>query len=348
VAVSVIAAPFLPPLRLLASVARRILPPQTGFPVREAFLAGDFAASHELVEMLVASALMALAAGVQLLIALEFLSLPLASLLTFIFAFATPVWSTASRALWNHTPALLMLSCALYLLILGRRQSRLAAYASIPLALAFMTRPTMAIPAVVLTIYVAFHHRRELPRFILLAAPFAVAFFSYNEVTRHQLFQSYFTDTGVWPPATWPARFGLQLISPSRGLFVFSPILLFSLAGLFLAWRRRWLYPLVPWLAFLMGAQVLLVARYYWPGYCYGPRYFTEFVPLFTLFLIPVLQSRLSVLALVLFAITLGWSVFVHARGATSFAVHRWNGTPTDIDHDTARAWDWRDPQFLR
>jgi hypothetical protein len=59
------------------------------FPFGKPF-AGDFAAAHELVEMLIASAL-TVAAGVQLLIGLEFLSIALASLLTFIFAFATPV-----------------------------------------------------------------------------------------------------------------------------------------------------------------------------------------------------------------------------------------------------------------
>ncbi len=347
VAVAVIATPFIPLLRALTSVARRVIPPPAS-PVLRAFLAGDFVASYGLVEMLIASILMAVAAGIHLLIALEFLQLRLASLLTFVFAFATPVWSTASRSMGNHTPALLMLITAVWLLVVARRCEKVAMYAGIPLALAFTFRPTMAIAVLVLTVYVGVHHRRRLASYLAMAAPVAIAFFAYNLTVRHHLFQRYFTEPGEWPPASWAARLGLQLVSPSRGLFIFSPVLLFSFFGIWLAWRKRWLTPLAPWLAAILAAQVLLVAKYYWPGYSYGPRYFTETVPLLTIFLIPVFQEwpRFPRTWKVVFFVLLAWSVFIHARGATTFAVHRWNETPTEVDQ--ARAWDWRDPQFLR
>jgi len=112
---------------------------------------------------------------------------------------------------------------------------------------------------------------------------------------------------------------------------------------MWLACRRRWLFPLAPWLIAIIVAQVLLVTKYYWPGYSYGPRYFTEITPLLTLFLIPVLQRPFPK---AIFIALLAFSVFVHARGATSFVVHRWNDTPRTVD--LTRAWDWRDPQFLR
>jgi hypothetical protein len=305
-------------------------------------------ASYTLVEMLIASALTALAASVHLLIALEFLPLPPASLLTFIFAFATPAWSTASRSMGNQTPALLMLITAVWLLVLARRCENLATFASIPLALAFMVRPTTAIALVLLSVYVGLHYPRRLFSYVAVASPFAIAFFAYNLDVRHHLFQRYFIDPGAMPPASLSARFGLQLVSPSRGLFIFSPVLLFSFYGIWLAWRTRWLQPLAPWLAAIVGAQVLLISKYYWPGYSYGPRYFTEIIPLLTIFLIPVFQewSAFPRAWKALFLLTLAWSVFIHARGATSFAVHRWNETPTEVD--PARAWDWHDPQFLR
>ena len=250
--------------------------------------------------------------------------------------------------MWNHTPALLMLITAVWLLVLARGREKLATYAAIPLALAFMLRPTMAISVASLTIYVFLYHRRQLMSYAVVAASFAIPFFAYNVLVRHHLFQHYFTDPGAWPPASLPARFGLQLVSPSRGLFIFSPVLLFSLYGIWLAWRRRWLYPLAPWLAAIIGAQILLVTRYYWPGYCYGPRYFTEIIPLLTIFLIPVFQEwhAFPRACKALFLITLVWSVFVHARGATTFVVHQWNDTPYEVD--MTRSWDWGDPQFLR
>ena len=348
VAVAVIAAGPVLLLRISTYVVQRLFHPHPASPVLRAFLAGDFISSYPLVEMLIASGLMALAAGVHLLIALEFLPLARASFLTFLFAFATPVWSTASRAMWNHTPALLMLITAVWLLVLARRAEHFATYASIPLSLAFMMRPTTAISVALLTVYVGIYHRRRLPGYLAFAAALAIPFFAYNLAVRHRLFQLYFTEQGGWPAAPLVERFGLQLVSPSRGLFIFSPVLLFSLYGIWLAFRKRWLYPLAPWLAAILGLQVLLVARYYWPGDCYGPRYFTEVIPLLTIFLIPVFESwpALPRPWQALFFLTLAWSVFVHARGATDFRVHLWNGTPAPVDE--VRAWDWRDPQFLR
>jgi hypothetical protein len=341
--VAVIAAPLVAAIEGAAWVVNALFHPRPASPTLQRLLVGDTAGAYTLVEMWTASLLMAIAAGIQLLIAREFLPMRLASLLTFLFAFATPVWSTASRAMWNHTPALLMLSLAIYLLVTNR-----AAYASIPLAIAFMMRPTMAISALVLAVYVFVYYRRQFPRFAAYALLFAAIFFSYNLFTRGQLFQSYFVDPGGWPEASWLSRFGLQLVSPSRGLFIFCPLALFSFLGMRLAWRRRWLFPLAPWLTFIVFAQILLVTKYFWPGVCYGPRYFTDVIPLLTLFLIPVLQTSASKAWRGAFLLAAAWSIFVQARGATDFTVHRWNGEPTAIDRDQARVWDWKDPQFLR
>jgi hypothetical protein len=346
--VGVIAAPFVAGIQVAAWAVNGVLHPHPASPTLQRLLAGDLAGAYTLVEMLTASMLMAIAAGLQLLIALEFLPFGLASLLTCLFALATPVWATASRAMWNHTPALLMLSVAIYLLILARREARYAAYVSIPLAMAFMMRPTMAISALVLTAYVAVHYRPQLARFAVCATVFAAIFFGYNLSARGQLFQSYFVDPGGWPAATWLDRFGLQLVSPSRGLFIFCPLALFSVLGIWLSWRKRWLFPLAPWLACILGAQVLLVSKYFWPGVCYGPRYFTDVIPILTLFLIPVLQTRASRAWRGVFVLAAAWSIFVEARGAIDFRVHEWNGEPTQIDRDQARVWDWKDPQFLR
>jgi hypothetical protein len=39
-------------------------------------------------------------------------------------------------------------------------------------------------------------------------------------------------------------------------------------------------------------------------------------------------------------------SVFIHFRGAMYWAPYEWNGHPSEVS--PRRAWDWRDPQFLR
>lgn len=354
VAVSAISAPIVGAIFVCARLVNAAWHPMPASPARRALLSGDALAAAPLVEMLTASVLMGIATGVQFLIFCEFVELAAASLMTVVFAFATPVWSTASRALWNHTPALLMLTVAMYLLILARRKDSAAQFAGIPLSLAFMARPTMAVAVAVLGIYVFVHHRRNFLPFCLWTIPIWIAFFGYNLTTRHQLFQSYFVHPGDWPAASLAERFGLQLISPSRGLFVFSPVLLFAMAGAAIALRKRWLFPLTPYLAVLLVLHTALVTKYFWPGYCYGPRYFTETMPALCLFLVPAMTNTIAggvagrFAFPALFALALGVSAFVHARGATTIAVHEWNSTPVSVNVRPGRAWDWSDPQFLR
>ena len=47
-------------------------------------------------------------------------------------------------------------------------------------------------------------------------------------------------------------------------------------------------------------------------------------------------------------ALLIGWSLFVHYRGANAADVMDWNGSPAPIDLYPQRVWDWRDPQWLR
>ena len=74
----------------------------------------------------------------------------------------------------------------------------------------------------------------------------------------------------------------MNFFSPSRGLFVFTPVFLVSLAGMVLAWRRRWCFPLSPYLAAIVVLHALVVMTI-WPGHCYGPRYFADITHLFVL-----------------------------------------------------------------
>ena len=89
----------------------------------------------------------------------RFASTPIALATTVIFALGTSMWSTASRALWQHGPLVLMLVAAMLLLVRARQRPALAQYASIPLAFAFIIRPTAAIPILVLSAYVLIRHR---------------------------------------------------------------------------------------------------------------------------------------------------------------------------------------------
>src|SRR5262249_51876707 len=142
---------------------------------------------------------------------------------------------------------------------------------------------------------------------------------------------------------------------PSRGLLIYTPFLLFSIWGMRQARKNGWLRPLAGYLIVIVAGYWLLIAVYYetwWGGHSYGPRLFTDVMPLFILFLIPVLskwrESPKWGPAAIAFVVLLAVSGFIHSRGARSFDVYLWNVSPVNVDQRPGRLWEWRDPQFLR
>ena len=313
-----------------------------------------------MAELIIASLLVALTALVIFAIALEYLRPPWAALPPLVFAFGTSAWSTGSRALWQHTPSMLMLSLAVLLLVRSRARPQLAAWAALPLALAYAIRPTNSIPVAAMALLVLFWRRRAFPRFILMAAPVAVLFFAYNLGVYGRLFSPY---QSLRPPlpATPEAIRALilalagNLVSPSRGLFTFTPVLLFAVWGMYRALRTRWEYPLSPCFAAIVVAHWFTISLYtgfWWAGHSYGPRLFTDMLPFFCFFLIPVFQGwqekGVKRAPAAVFVVLLLFSAAVHGRAAMSFAVWRWNVDPVNVDTRPARVWDWGDPQPLR
>jgi hypothetical protein len=146
------------------------------------------------------------------------------------------------------------------------------------------------------------------------------------------------------------------LISPSRGLFIFTPVLLFSVYGIVLKIRHKQMK------AFdyaLLGILTLhwtfsSAHPHWWGGHSYGPRYFTDVLPYFLYFLIPAMMhiSTSTGLRRTVFITgftgLLALSFVIHFRGATNWNVHYWNTVPVNVDDYPERVWDWRDMQFLR
>ena len=110
----------------------------------------------------------------------HFPSVPIALATTVIFALGTSMWSTASRALWQHGPLVMMLVAAMLLLVRGRQRPSLVQYASIPLALAFIIRPTAAIPIAAFSAYVLIRHREWFIRYALYGIAIAIPWIAYN------------------------------------------------------------------------------------------------------------------------------------------------------------------------
>ena len=238
----------------------------------------------------------------------------------------------------------------LTLLCLDRAGERgeTVAYAGATVALAYMFRPTNAVAVVAVTAYVLFCYRPQFIRYLLFAAPFAVLFLGWN----YMLYQSWVSSYGAVSRLGLhdqfiPAMIG-NWVSPSRGLLIYCPLFLFSFIGF---WEHRSI-GLAKMIVLLIFGHWLVISlyRHWWAGHSYGPRFFSDMIPMFCYGLILYLKNNplKKPLAKAGFIVLLGFGLFVHGNGGINMDAFHWNTVPADVDTQPSRLWDWRDPQFAR
>lgn len=146
------------------------------------------------------------------------------------------------------------------------------------------------------------------------------------------------------------AALGL-LVSPNRGLLVFSPIFAFSVAAAVMVFRQRGAPSLLRYVVWSSLALIALYALWAdWPGgHAYGYRFLIELVPGLTLLLAhawPRLIEPRPALRAVFMLAFLG-SVFVQGVGANA-APCGFDDDPNNIDLHHERLWSVADGEIAR
>lgn len=281
--------------------------------------------------------------------------------------FTTPVWSHTSRALWNETPGILLLLLTIEILIKletnpEKRLSRLqAAILATLCAWMYFVRPTYCLYIVTITIFLFLRHRRNLWIYFITGGVWGVIFLIYSRSLFGAWLPPYYEQGNILKPANLLINFYPVLFSPSRGLFVFMPHLLWILAVIFFYYKYIPHRPLV-WIAIAsIMLQVLLVMlwRRLWGGSGYGPRLLSSIIPWVVFLGIscvaglrtawenhPVSRTRKR-LWIITGAILLSLGLFIHGRGALSRATWEWNFKPRSINLQPWRGLMWSYPQFM-
>ena len=191
--------------------------------------------AHSWFERLIASALVAATAFLLFRIAAADLPAAAAAVLVLVFAFGTPAWSAASRALWQHAPSMLVLTTAL---ALQRRASHVWLLGAL-LGFSYVIRPTNAIPIALTAMWVLYARRGKTLQFAAGLGVVLAAFVAANYRIYGAALSPYY-HPGYWGHSIFVTEaLAGTLVSPGRGLFVYSPVVLFCAAGVVLKIRRR-------------------------------------------------------------------------------------------------------------
>jgi hypothetical protein len=301
------------------------------------------------MEKLSASLVAALSAALLYLLLRRRAAAPVALLLTLAYAFGTTTWVISSQALWQHGMAQLLVIGVLLLLTAPCTAPRVLT-AGLLCGLIAGNRPPDVILAAALGAYGLYWAGRRAALLVAAAALPVGLVLLYNLGVAGHFAGGY----GLVGDASFfrhdlLSGLGGLLFSPTRGLFVFSPFLLF----LALAWRHppreRGERGLTLAISVGVVLQVLLYAMTDWrTGIAWGPRFLTDLLPLLMWMLAPVVAS-LRGLGRTCFLLAVGAAVAIEAigafcyTGATDSAIFAVASGP----HQMRAAWDWRNAPFV-
>jgi len=279
-----------------------------------------------------------------------------ASAAVLIFAFCTTVWSTASRALWQHGPSMLAISAALYCVFGARTRPQTLVLAGAFLACAWILRPTNAIALALLTSLVVLRYKRQLPGFLLTTAIPTALFVLHSKSIWGSLLPPYYQPGRLMGESALAEALAGNLVSPARGLLIFTPVVLVAGFGMVAGLAKGATRTLDTLLVLTVILHWIIISTFphWWAGHSYGPRLFTDTMPYFTYFIavaftqFGVLPLRLRRFAWAVACVLATTSFCIHYKGANSHNVHWWNSRPVDVDEHPERVWDWGDLQFLR
>ena len=83
-----------------------------------------------------------------------------------------------------------------------------------------------------------------------------------------------------------------NLVSPARGLFIFCPLVVLSVVGVVVRWRAGELTAFWKALAVIPVVHWIVISafKHWWGGDSYGPRFFTDLMPVLVVLALPAVE----------------------------------------------------------
>ena len=319
---------------------------------------GYFVLIADTMEKLSASLIAAISGAFLFLAFRKIASRSVSLMVTLIYGLASNTWAISSEALWRHGLTELTFVLLLWALFSAPDSPRAYLGAGLALTGAAANKPLEAVLIVAFLVY--FVARKQWKNSLLFLAPpvvlgslvlaFNLHFFSkvVGGYGMPQFFGEGLNHLSLW--AHLGAGLAGSMISPSRGLLIYTPWVVFAFWGATKLWKEKspgWSRTLIVALVVIWVLQV--DGEIWWGGWGFGPRYFTDLMPFFAWFLLPVWASIRAHLALrVAFAAVVAISLWVQVVGNYYYPAGDWDGRPTNVMLAPQRCWDWSDTQIMR
>jgi hypothetical protein len=309
----------------------------------------------------------------------------IALITTIIFGFATTTWTISSQSLWQHGIVNLMLLGSIWSILKAQESSDgegnhsslanrfqqffqgsawFITLAGICCGFLLGARPTSILYLFPLLGYILITQFRNM-------GFFAIGLLSYAPILwwNFHYFGSWIGGYATIPgfnrlDSFWTAFPGI-LLSPSRGVLVYSPILIFAIPGCILlikGLKRSRQVSVDRLFLGLFAVSAVIVSSYFsvtvwWAGWSYGPRFLTDALPAFCLMIgyfvefltRKMIRSYWQTVCKMMFTAIMIFSMGtqVLAIGLTD-AAGDWNAFPYSVNLDISRLWDWRDSPISR
>ena len=280
-------------------------------------------------------------------------------LLTVAFVFGSSIVSTMGTALWSINLEMVFILSALVILACEdqkKTKDLKPILLGLLLFLAYFCRPTAALFILTTFAYVFLKNRRAFIK-MAVTSTFLFGLLVLFSMVEFNAFLPYYYKVGrLDNPISISAVYG-SLLSPSRGLFVFSPYLLLPFIGLILYGKQLYKEAFAWFGAIWFALYVMVISSRFdkwWGGWSFGPRLLTDALP--ALFIITVLvwkkaltnppkwQREILAISFVVLAIS---GIFINTKqGLYNHSPAIWNRA-TDIDNAPQYVSNWKYPQFL-
>ena len=267
----------------------------------------------------------------------------------------SPLISTLATGLWNSCYQVLLVCVSLLVLTrpgAGYGRSRVVVVLVL-LGVAMLIRPSTAFLVLALALTA-----REIPRRAIvvagslgIVAAVAVVITGVGDGVLR-----YYSVAKLLPETPLPVGLYGTLLSPSRGLLVYSPFLLVAVVAVMIRRRQVLRHQLARTVVLWITLHVLAVSirAVWWGGHSFGPRLMVDLMPGFVVLAalawrelaVPRPHPRRTLVAVSCMVLAVPAIAANSYQALFNEATKQWNAWP-NIDRYRSLLWSWQYPQLL-